>query len=342
MLRTRRQVVCRAFALVTVSALAVGCASHPPVRASSVRLGAVNAVAVDRAGDLYIADGGDLVIRKMTPAGVITTVAGNGNPCLRRRGCGDGGPATQAELRPFPEAIAVGANGDLYIVDGAAIREVSASGTISTVVPSTRAGVRYQGLAVDGAGDVYVAEDYHYEVHRISPDGTVTTVAGDGSTCASDCRTTGSATATGLLNPMGVAVARNGVLFVADLTRVVEVSPSGMMSVRNLGPGIVPSAVAVDGAGDIFVADAARQKVYRLTPSGTLSTVAGTGVPCASPGVCGDGGPAIRARLCSPSGVAVDAVGNMYIADSCEGVRRVSPAGTITAVTRVGNSARGR
>jgi len=269
----------------------------PPL---SAQLSGPQGVALDASGNLYIADSGNWRIRKVSVAGTITTVAGNGSCCADT---GDGGPATSAEIG-VPYGLAVDSSGNLYIsdIDNNVIRKVATSGTITTVAgngtygyagdggAATSAEFRNPyGLAVDASGNLYIADGYNYRVRKVSTSGIITTVVGTGNCC-------------GYTGDGGPAT--SAWLY-------------------------VPSGVAVDAAGDLYIADTDDQRIRKVNLAGTISTVAGNG----SAGYLGDGGPATSAELDNPVGVAVDAGGNLHIADSGEArIRLVSAAGTITTL----------
>jgi sugar lactone lactonase YvrE len=259
--------------------------------AAAATLHMPHGVAVDLAGGgLYIADSANHRIRRVDLAsGVITTVAGGSAPGF----AGDGGPATAALLED-PKAVAAAPSGDLYIADSGneRIRRIDRSGTITTVAgtgatgfggdggPATAA--RFDGpraLALDGAGNLYVADDNNDRVRRIDPAGVITTVAGSGAEgFAGDG---GPAVAAQLNHPRGLAVDGRGVLFIADSMnhRVRMVDPSGMMGTvagcgrqgfsGDGGSATVarlfePRGVAVDSAGRVYVADTYNDRIRRV------------------------------------------------------------------------------
>jgi uncharacterized protein (TIGR03437 family) len=322
--------------------------------ATAAWLGSPQGVVVDAAGNLYIADTYNYRIRKVTPAGVITTVAGDG----QQGNSGDGGPATAASLY-YPRGVAVDAAGNLYIADTSnwRIRKVTPEGTITTVAGNGQSGYSGDGglataawlndptgVAVDAAGNLYIADTYNYRIRKVTPAGVITTVAGNGQSGYSGDG--GPATAAGLNDPTGVEVDAAGNLYIADgrNSRVRKVTPAGTITTLagngqyryggDGGPATAaglngPTGVAVDAAGNLYIADAVNNRIRKVTPSGTITTVAGNG----QEGYAGDGGPATAASLWLPEGVAVDAAGNLYIADSNNSrIRKVTPAGTITTV----------
>jgi sugar lactone lactonase YvrE len=172
------------------------------------------------------------------------------------------------------------------------------------------------GVAISGAGDVYIADTGNGAIRRVTPDGTITTVSG-----------------LSLFSPFGVAVDSSGNLFVSDYTAGSVYRKDTAGSVSTIADGLGgPRGIAVDSDGDVYIAEYSMQRVLRITPSGQISTVAGGGT--ADPG---DGGQATAARLSSPAGVAVDSRGNLYIADrGDERVRKVSSNGVITTIAGTG------
>ncbi|MEU9581004.1 RICIN domain-containing protein [Streptomyces chilikensis] len=263
---------------------------HGP--ALSAQLDCPREVAVDRAGNLYIADSENHRIRKVTADGQIRTVAGTGTAGFS----GDGGPATSAELN-CPYGVAVDSTGNLYIADtdNHRVRKVTPDGRIRTVAGTGTPGFSGDGspaaaaqlngpygVAVDGAGDLYITDADNHRVRKVAGDGTISTVAGTGTDGFSGDG--GPATSARLDFPLGV---------VADHT------------------------------GALYVSDHNNHRVRKIAGDGTISTVAGTGTDAFS----GDGGPATSAQLNYPFGLAVDCVGALYIADYVNNrVRKVAAA----------------
>jgi len=329
--------------------------------ATSAQLNAPSGVAVDTAGNLFIADRNNNRIRKVTPGGVISTVAGNGTQGFSA----DGGPATSAQLNA-PLGVAVDTARNLFIGDygNDRVRKVTSSGIISTVAgneirgfsgdggPATSARLSYPySVAVDTAGNLFIADTYNHCVRKVTPGGVISTVAGNGTYGFSGDG--GPATAAQLRIPQGVAVDTAGNLFIADTgnNRVRKVTPGGVISTvagngthgfsGDGGPATsaqlnYPSGVAVDTARNLFIADRNNNRIRKVAPGGVISTVAGNGTY----GFSGDGGPAMAAQLRIPQGVAVDTTRNLFIADYGNNrVRKVTSNGVISTVA--GNGIRG-
>ncbi|MEU3510726.1 RICIN domain-containing protein [Streptomyces longwoodensis] len=292
------------------------------------------------------------------PAPRITTVAGTGDAGSE----GDDGPAAEARLeRPY--GLALDSAGTLYVTDynNERVRKVTTDGRIRAVAGTGTPG--YGGdqgpavsarlncpreLAVDRAGNLYIADAENHRIRKVTPDGQIGTVAGTGS--AGFSGDDGLAAAAELNAPYGVAVDSTGTLYIADTDnhRVRQVTPDGRIrTVAGTGtPGFSgdggpaaaaqlnsPYGLAVDGTGTLYIADADNHRIRSVSRDGTISTVAGTGTD----GFSGDGGPATSARLDFPLSVAADATGTLYIADhNNHRVRRVAGDGTISTVAGTG------
>jgi sugar lactone lactonase YvrE len=277
-------------------------------------------VALDVAGNIYIADADNNVVRKVTVAsGIISTVAGNGTQGFS----GDGSAAISAELHT-PYGVALDTAGNIYIADtnNNVVRKVTvASGIISTVAGNGTRGFSGDGSAaisaelhspngmtLDAAGNIYIADEGNYCVRKVTAStGVISTVAG---TCSIGYSGLGGADGTS-----------------------VNSSDGGAATSAEMGS---VSAVALDATGNIYIADTQRfhTSIRKVTvASGIISTVAGGGTQ----GYSGDGGAATSARLYNPYGVALDAAGNIYIADlgNCR-IRKVT-ASTGIISTVVGN-----
>jgi sugar lactone lactonase YvrE len=294
-------------------------------------------VAVDAIGNLYIADTSNHRIRKVDTSGIIATVAGNGI----EGHSGDGGPATSASLNT-PIGVAVDTARNLYIADAFnnRIRKVNAAGVITTVAGNGDAGFSGDhaaatnaslsapfGVAVDKAGNLYIADTSNHRVRKVDTSGTITTVAGNGTESFSGDG--GAATRASLNFPTGVTMDRAGDLFITDQSnhRIRKVNAAGVITTvaGNGDAGFsgdhaaatnasldLPIGTAVDSTGNLYIADTSNHRIRRVSTDGMVTTVAGNGIG----GFSGDGSTASRATLNSPSGVAVDVAGNLYIADS--------------------------
>ena len=276
--------------------------------ATAARLGKVTGLATAAAGTIYLADSNNGVVRKITPAGVISTIAGS---TAAGAGNGDGGPATSATL-DAPVAVAVTPDGSVLVADAGAnrIRRINPAGVISTLAggghpadglgdggPATDAALANpQGVAVGPDGTVYIADTDHNRLRRITPDGRILTAAGGG-------------------------------------------TPSGGIGDGLPGPQAAlakPLAVTVDRDGQVFIADTDHDRIRKLTLDGLIATVAGTGVY----GNTGDGGPGLDATLAAPAGLGVDpSDGTLLIAQPLSHtVRQLDSHGIITNIAGTGTA----
>ncbi len=317
-------------------------------------------IAVDSSDNLYISDTYDEVIRKVTAtSGQIKTIAGT----LGTAGfTGDGGSATSATLN-YPMAVAVNSAGTtVWLADyyNLRIRSFTVSGNINTVAgdgsggfcgdggPATSACLYYPtGVAVNSAGDFFVADYDNYRIREVNTSGTVNTVAGNGSTSQETAGNNVSANGVTLNYPWGLVGDQSGNMFIADQNNYIVrefVNSSGLVNFfagngtygysGDSGPATsaqltYPYGVARDSLGNVYVADAYNCIIRKVDTAGNISTVAGT------PNYCsfgGDGGPATSAYLSYPYGVYVDTNDNLYIADTYNQVIRRISGGTITTV----------
>jgi len=313
--------------------------------ATSAKLDGPQSVIVDSAGNLYIADTQNNVIRKVVfSTGIISTVAGNNTAGYS----GDGGVATSAEING-PRGIAVDALGGIYIADtnNNVIRKVNSAGIISTVAGNGTAGYTGDGgaatsaelnapayLAVDLSNNIYITDTNDEVIREVNAStGKINTVAGGSGICSTHTDPVGD----GCLAihavfdvPEGVAVDTLGNLYIADtgFSRIRKVTASTNIITTVAGNGtagfsgdggvatsaelLSPFGLAVDVAGNLYIADTGNQRVREVNAAtGNISTIAGNGTS----GFTGDGGTATSAELENPENIAVDNYGNTYTAD---------------------------
>ena len=300
-------------------------------RAVEAQLDLPVGVAVDNTGNVFISELYSQRIRRVDVTGTITTFAGTGEPSYG----GDGGPAVRARLS-FPLGVAVDHIGNVYIADTGndRIRQVDATGTITTFAgtgeegydwegPAVEAKVaRPRGVAVDSSGNLYFTGPFNFGIRHVDDAGNISQVPGSGEPYD------GPEDEQRVSRDRGVAVDGSGNLYIANIHNnyVRRVDATGTVSVvagtREPGYGgdggpaaeaqlNYPTGVAVDKAGNLYIADTGNHRIRRVDTFGTITTIAGTGVP----GYSGDGGPAAEAQLASPYAVAVDGSGNLFVAD---------------------------
>jgi len=320
--------------------------NYPPagLAATAACVGRSFGLAADGLGNVYASSLDVNQVYRIDNGGQLFLVAGSNVTGFS----GDGGQAAAAALNG-PKGIAADAAGNFYIADESnhRIRKVSASGGITTVAGTGIAGFNGDGLAtsarlnfpssvaVDSAGNLYVADVLNHRIRKVGSSGVISTVAGTG--VAGPFGDGGPATSAQLRNPSGVAVDSAGNLYIADTNndRVRKVDASSGM-ITTVGVASRPVGVAVDGAANLFIADTNSHCIRRVEPSGMTTTVAGT---CSVAGYSGDGGPATGARLTNPSMVALDVAGHLYIADANNRRIRKVTASTGVISTLAGNGA---
>ena len=318
-------------------------------------------VAVDASGNVYVADTQDDTIRKITPAGVVTTLAGS--PGVQ--GSSDGtGPGASFNR---PEGVAVDAAGNIYVADFSndTIRKITPAGVVTTLAGSPGAqgsadgagpSARFNGpfgLAVDSSGNLYVGDMGNDTIRKVTPVGAVSTLAGSpGLSGSSD----GAGSGASFNSPQGTAVDPAGNVYVADTFNqtIRMITPSGIVTTIAGSAGLsgnadgagasarfyYPTGVAVDAAGDVFVADRDNCTIRGVTAKGVVATLAGSAYSYGF-----SDGTGAAARFSFEQGIAVDAAGNVYIADTNnnrirKGVASGAPTiGTppLTQSTGVGN-----
>jgi hypothetical protein len=325
--------------------------------ATAAQLWDPTCVALDSAANLYIGDLTNHDVREVAVStGIISTYAGTQVAGYS----GDKGPANAAQMNG-PTACAIDSSGNLYLADGNVIRKVSVTtGIITTIVgngqdeettigsfsgdggPALLAGINLpNGIAVDG--NLYIADNGNQRIRMVSAaTGIITTIAGTGTSGFSGDG--GMATSAKIYNPAGIAVDSSGDVYFADgannVIRKVTVATGVISTIAGKGNsaegffgdgGLAtdasfrgPTGVALDSAGDVYVADSGNQRIRKITVlTGIIQTVVGNGTP----GYAGDGGTATQAALFAPHGITFDSKGVMYIADYENGaVRKITPA----------------
>lgn len=297
------------------------------------RFSSPQGVAVDHSGVIYVADSVNNLIRKITTAGVVSTLAGSGIS-----GALDGAGTAASFSNPL--ALAVDAQGVVYVCDTGnnAIRKIDTAGVVTTLAGGGLAGfadgqgraARFNvphGVAVSARGDVYVADFANHRIRKITPSGGVTTFAGNDQAGASN----GASAAASFNDPAGIAIDASNDLYVGDqgnnLIRkisaagnVTTLAGSGTAGTVN-GSGTaasfnMPGALAVDAQGTVYVSASAANQVRQVTAAGVVSAFAGSGLAGSK------NGRALEATFNLPAGVAVDASGNVVIADSANNLIR--------------------
>jgi protein gp37 len=346
-----REVVASSKDIETVAGNGTAGASGDGGAATLAELNGPSGVALDGAGNIYISDTNNNIVREVTVAnGNIQTVAGSGLAGYS----GDGGAAVYAELNA-PKGLYIDSSADIFIADSgnSLIREVVAvNGTIHTYAGDATLGLSGDGsapldaslnsptgVALDGAGDIFIADSKNNVVREVvESTGVIQTVAGR--TAGSGGNGTG-ATSAPLNDPTDVFIDSAGNLFIADtgnnLIREVVAATGNIQTVATVALS-APSGVFVDGAGDIFIADTGNNVIREVVAStGQTQTVAGNGTA----GYAGDGGAATSAELHAPTAVAVDGAGDIFIADTGNNVIREVVASTGNIQTFAGDGTAG-
>jgi len=329
---------------------------------SPIKLVYPNGLALDDRGDLYISDIGTHRILKLDRVGRLIVVAGTGEGGFS----GDGGPATKARLNA-PHDLAFDTEGNLLIADAFnhRIRRIDRQGVITTVVgigeasysgygapaPKDRLN-NPQGVAVDRAGNILIADTYNRVVRRLDRNGTLTVIAGSVAGLSGDG---GPATEAQLNLPMAVTVGPDGGVYISDAanSRVRRVTTDGrIQTVSGFGGGeglggagfvgdggpaekaklFTPADVKFDTAGNLYISDSGNNRI-RVVRGGTITTFAGSG----RTGFSGDGKEAMAAELNTPQKIAIAKDGSVFIADrGNQRVRKVDAKGFITTVAGEG------
>ncbi|HEX7681595.1 MAG TPA: NHL repeat-containing protein [Thermoanaerobaculia bacterium] len=299
---------------------------------SVARFNVPTGVTTDSTGNIFVADAANRTIRKISPDGVVTTLAG----VAANLGSVDGkGSAARFSI---PNGVATDLFGNVYVADNTTIRKVAPDGQVTTLagLADTYGSVdgiglaarfsRLDGIATDRFGNVYVTDTDNDTIRRMTPDGLVATLAGlAGNSGSSD----GIGSVARFYRPGGVATDNSGNVYVADSgnNTIRKITPDGLVTTLAGSPGVScagsndglgaaarfcgPYGLAIDSNGNIYVGDARNHEIRRIAPDGMVTTVAGT---AEFSGDLNGSGPA--ARFFTPGGVAIDSLGNLYVADS--------------------------
>jgi sugar lactone lactonase YvrE len=325
---------------------------------ASARFSSPQGVATDSAGNVYVADTGNYTIRKITPAGVVTTLAGIAGVAGSADGIG-----ASARFNG-PQSVATDSAGNVYVADfgNDTIRKITPDGLVTTLagaagmqgsIDGMGAAARFNGpygVAVDASGNVYVADFGNDTIRKITPDGLVTTLAGAAGMQAS---IDGIGAAARFNGPYGAAVDASGNVYVADTGNdtIRKITPAGVVttlagtagaagSTDGIGAAatlFAPQGVATDSAGNLYVASGST--IRKITPAGVVSTFAGGKVDTCGMAYCSTDGMGAAASFGGPVGVAADSAGNIYVADtyslgdvfgSSGTIRKITPAGLVS------------
>jgi trimeric autotransporter adhesin len=325
--------------------------------ATSAQINAPTGIAVDSNGNLYIADTQNQRIRRVDTTGKIEAIAGTGDPSA----AGDEGLATLANLN-IPSDVILDNTGNIYIADTSnhRIRKIDAQTAIITTIagegtpsfagdngPAINANINGpKAIAIDNStGNLYIADTSNNVIRKVDTDGNISTIAGD--TNAEFGGDEGPATAAQLNQPSGIALDNNDNLYIADtgnhrirkIANISDADPNNHIittiagstsngSGGDNGPATdaqlnSPRGIAIDSADNLYIADTGNHWIRKIDTDGNITTIAGT----TSSGSGGDNGPATQAQLNSPSDIALDSAGNLYIADTDNHrIRKITPA----------------
>jgi sugar lactone lactonase YvrE len=334
------------YTVATLAGVPPGSADGPVANA---RFNLPQGVATDSAGNVYVADTGNSTIRKISAAGITTTLAGT--PGVTGYADGVGGAAQFSN----PAGLAVDPSGNIYVADyyNSVIRKITPDGTVTTFAGKGGNGGSSDGLAIvarffgpvgvaiDTAGNLYVADSNNQEIRKISTTGIVSTLAGAAAIAGS---LDGTGAAARFNNPQALAVDAAGNVYVADWfsDAIRKISPAGVVTtlagnfgvaggVDGTGLGATfsdPDSVAVDGAGNVYVSEWNGDTIRKITATGTVTTLAGMH------GVIGSlDGVGTAARFSAPESIAVNGTGQVYVADGRNNtIRVIAPSGAVTTL----------
>jgi sugar lactone lactonase YvrE len=337
--------------VVTTLAGSPGTAGRADGTGTSALFRSPTGVTVDASGNVYVTDYGNQLIRKVTPAGVVTTIAGAGGA----GGVLDGsGYILNPALFKDPSSAALLPSGDIVVADSGnnTLRELTPAGVVTTIAGSTAgAGATNgtgrsalfsgpAGAAADSAGNIYIADSANHLIRLITPGHVVSTLAGTGAAGSTD----GAGTSASFNFPSGITVGADGTAYVADYNNhtIRKIATNGAVTTYAGAAGVsgssdgtggaarfrFPRAVGVDGSGNLYVSDSGNNTIRKIAPGGGVSTLAGVAGQSGSTDGSGGG-----ARFDGPAGLAVDASGNVFVADSGNStIRLITPAGVVTTI----------
>jgi len=302
---------------------------------SAAQFSAPRGVAVDSAGNVYVADSGNNTIRKVTAAGVVTTLAGVAGSA--------GAPSVTPAKFNEPFCVAVDSAGTVYVADtnNGAIRKISPAGVVTALAGGNGPGYadgtgtaakfhEPHGIAVDTSGNVFVADYENNVVRKVTAAGVVTTLAGTYNTPGS---VDGQGTAARFMSLQGIAVDSAGNVYVVDSgSRAIrKITSSGLVTTfaggTSSGQFGQPSGLTIDASGILYVTDASAHVIYKVMADGAISKIAGTApTPGSTDGTTG-------ALFYAPSGISVDSANNLYVADTSNNtIRKITSTGTVTTL----------
>ncbi len=311
---------------------------------SAARFNKPLGIAVDNSGNVYVAGGWSRTIRKVTPAGEVTTLAGSYNVM----GSTDGTGAAARFI--YPSAVAVDSSGNVYVADQTRLRKVSQNGVVTTLAGSGSSGStdgigsaamfsELYGVTVDSSGNVYVTDRNAHTVRKVTSAGVVTTLAG---TAYSSGSSNGTGSSARFYNPTGITVDSTGNLYVADsyYNKIRKVTPVGVVTTlagsssgSTDGTGsaakfLSPQGMSVDGAGNVYVADSLNHTIRKVTSAGVVTTQVGSAAVFET--VDGTGR---AARFNGTKDVEVDSTGNIYVSSYGDpSLRKITNSGVVTTL----------